>query len=71
MSTEVVFTAPHKDRVEGVVYGTKPYVFNGQLIKNFRVTFEKGRVVDYHAEQGQVLLEIGRASCRERVSSTV
>ena len=34
----------------------RPYVFNGQLIKNFRVTFEKGRVVDYHAEQGQVLL---------------
>ena len=54
--TEEVFTAPHKDRVEGVVYGTKPYVFNGQLIKDFRVTFEKGRVVDYHAEQGQVLL---------------
>ena len=54
--TEEVFTAPHKDRVEGIVYGTKPYVFNGQLIKNFRVTFEKGQVVDYHAEQGQVLL---------------
>ena len=54
--TEEVFTAPHKDRVEGIVYGTKPYVFNGQLIKDFRVTFEKGRVVDYHAEQGQVLL---------------
>ena len=54
--TEEVFTAPHKDRGEGVVYGTKPYVFNGQLIKDFRVTFEKGRVVDYHAEQGQVLL---------------
>ena len=54
--TEEVFTAPHKDKVEGVVYGTKPYVFNGQLIKNFRVTFEKGRVVDYHAEQGQLLL---------------
>ena len=54
--TEEVFTAPHKDRVEGIVYRTKPYVFNGQLIKNFRVTFEKGRVVDYHAEQGQVLL---------------
>ena len=54
--TEEVFTAPHKDKVNGVVYGTKPYVFNGQLIKDFRVTFEKGRVVDYHAEQGQVLL---------------
>mgnify|MGYP002226714200 CR=1 FL=1 len=49
--TEEVFTAPHKDRVEGIVYGTKPYVFNGQLIKNFRVTFEKGQVVDYHASR--------------------
>ena len=56
LDLEEVFTAPHKDKVEGVVYGTKPYVFNGQLIKNFRVTFEKGRVVDYHAEQGQLLL---------------
>lgn len=31
--TEEVFTAPHKDKVDGIVYGTKPYVFNGQLIK--------------------------------------
>ena len=31
--TEEVFTAPHKDKVNGVVYGTKPYVFNGQLIR--------------------------------------
>ena len=31
--TEEVFTAPHKDKVNGIVYGTKPYVFNGQLIK--------------------------------------
>ena len=45
--TEEVFTAPHKDKVEGVVYGTKPYVFNGQLIKNFHVRFEQGRVVEH------------------------
>ena len=38
--TEEVFTAPHKDKVNGVVYGTKPYVFNGQLIKGFHVTFQ-------------------------------
>ncbi len=29
----------HKDKVNGIVYGTKPYVFNGQLIKGFHVTF--------------------------------
>ncbi len=28
--TEEVFTAPHKDKVNGVVYGAKPYVFNGR-----------------------------------------
>ena len=44
--TEEVFTAPHKDKVNGIVYGTKPYVFNGQLIKGFHVTFKDGRVVE-------------------------
>ena len=43
--TEEVFTAPHKEKVNGIVYGTKPYVFNGQLIKGFHVTFKDGRVV--------------------------
>ena len=28
--TEEVFTAPHKDRVEGIVYGTKPAVYKRQ-----------------------------------------
>mgnify|MGYP002742242633 CR=1 FL=1 len=41
--TEEVFTAPHKDKVNGIVYGTKPYVFNGQLIKGFHVTFKDGK----------------------------
>lgn len=54
--TEEVFTAPHKDRVDGVVYGTKPYVFNGQLIKGFRVTFKDGKVIEHGAEQGEELL---------------
>ena len=54
--TEEVFTAPHKDKVDGIVYGTKPYVFNGQLIKNFYVRFEQGRVVEHGAEEGADLL---------------
>ena len=41
--TEEVFTAPHKDKVDGIVYGTKPYVFNGQLIKGFHVTLRMAR----------------------------
>ena len=54
--TEEVFTAPHKDKVNGVVYGTKPYVFNGQLIKGFHVTFKDGRVVEHGADEGAELL---------------
>ena len=54
--TEEVFTAPHKDRVNGIVYGTKPYVFNGQLIKGFHVTFKDGRVVEHGADEGAELL---------------
>ena len=54
--TEEVFTAPHKDRVNGVVYGTKPYVFNGQLIKGFHVTFKDGKVIEHGADQGEELL---------------
>lgn len=54
--TEEVFTAPHKDKVDGIVYGTKPYVFNGQLIKGFHVTFKDGKVIEHGAEEGADLL---------------
>ena len=56
MPTEEIFTAPHKDRVNGIVYGTKPYVYNGNLIDEFVVTFKDGKVIDYDAKQGRDLL---------------
>jgi aminopeptidase len=49
--TEEVFTAPHKDHVDGIVYGTKPYAYNGQLIKGFHVTFKDGKVIEHGAEE--------------------
>ncbi len=54
--TEEVFTAPHRERVNGVVKGTRPYVYNGQLIEGFSVTFKDGVVVDYSAEKNAELL---------------
>ncbi|MEG1049219.1 MAG: aminopeptidase, partial [Oscillospiraceae bacterium] len=42
--------------VNGVVYGTKPYVYNGNLIKDFVVTFKDGKVVDFDAKSGKELL---------------
>jgi len=57
MPTEELFTAPHKDKVNGVVYGTKPYVYNGSLIDEFVLTFKDGKVVDFDAKVGKDLLE--------------
>jgi aminopeptidase len=57
MPTEELFTAPHKDRVNGIVYGTKPYVYNGSLIDEFVLTFKDGKVVDYDAKVGKDLLK--------------
>lgn len=50
--TEEVFTLPIKDSLEGRVTSTKPLNYGGQLIKNFTLVFEKGRVVDFSAEEG-------------------
>ena len=54
--TEEVFTAPHKDKVDGIVYGTKPYAYNGQLIDGFWVRFENGKVVEHGAAKNADLL---------------
>jgi len=54
--TEEVFTAPHRLHVDGVVKATKPYVYNGSLIKDFSVTFKDGKVVAYSAGEGEALL---------------
>ena len=54
--TEEVFTAPHRDKVDGVVRGTKPYVYNGQLIEDFTLWFEGGRAVRCAARVGEAQL---------------
>jgi aminopeptidase len=42
---------PHKYGVNGKVTATFPLGYNGQLIKNFSLTFEDGAVVEYTAEE--------------------
>ncbi len=54
--TEEVFTAPHREHVEGIVFATRPYVYNGQLIEGFHVTFKDGKVVEYGARVNEELL---------------
>ena len=55
--TEEVFTSPDRRTAEGIVYSTKPLSYQGQLIDNFSVRFEKGRAVEVKAEKGQKVLE--------------
>ena len=53
LPTEEVFTAPKRDGVNGVVVATRPLVYQGNLIENFRIEFKDGRVVKYSAERGE------------------
>jgi len=55
--TEEVFTSPKAGDAEGIVYSSKPLSYRGELIENFSVKFEGGRVVEVHAERGEELLK--------------
>ncbi len=54
--TEECFISPMRGKAEGIVYSTKPLSYNGQLIDEFSMHFEGGKVVEAHAEQGEELL---------------
>ncbi|MBE6617866.1 MAG: aminopeptidase [Ruminococcaceae bacterium] len=56
MPTEEIFSAPKKDEVNGVLYASKPLNLRGNIVDGIRLTFEKGRIVDIHADQGEDIL---------------
>ncbi len=55
--TEEVFTSPKAGAVEGIVYSTKPLSYMGELIDEFSLRFEGGRVVEVKAKKGEELLK--------------
>ncbi|MCP1122115.1 aminopeptidase [Bacillus sp. 3103sda1] len=55
--TEEVFTMPLKTGVNGYVTSKKPLVYAGNVIDNFTLTFENGRIVDFKAEVGEETLK--------------
>jgi aminopeptidase len=57
MPTEEVFTVPLKTGVNGTVSSTKPLSYGGNIIDNFTITFENGRIVDVKAEEGEDILK--------------
>ncbi|KGR76695.1 aminopeptidase [Ureibacillus sinduriensis] len=57
MPTEEVFTLPAKYGVNGVVTSTKPLAYQGNIIDQFSLKFEKGKIVEARAEVGNDLLQ--------------
>ena len=55
--TEECFISPMKGEAEGIVYSTKPLSYHGQLIENFWLRFENGKVVESHAQKGDEILK--------------
>ena len=55
--TEEVFTTPKAGSVEGIVYSSRPLSYQGQVIDEFWVKFEGGRVVAVGAKKNQKQLE--------------
>ncbi|WP_412028396.1 aminopeptidase [Deinococcus yunweiensis] len=57
LPTDEVFTAPHRDRVDGWAVASKPLSVRGQLVEGIRVRFEQGRAIEVTATRGQDTLE--------------
>lgn len=65
--TEEIYSMPHKYKVDGIVFSTKPLIHGG-FINEFWLKFENGKVVDFGAENGydhlKKLLETDEGSSR-------
>lgn len=57
MPTEEVFTVPEKTGVNGYVSSTKPLSYGGNIIDDFKITFENGKIVDVTAAEGETVLK--------------
>ncbi|NMJ40745.1 aminopeptidase [Roseomonas sp. JC162] len=55
--TEEVFTTPHAAKTQGTVVATKPLSYQGTLIRDIRVRFEGGVIVEAQASTGQDVLQ--------------
>ncbi|MBM7553948.1 aminopeptidase [Thalassobacillus pellis] len=55
--TEEIFTAPHKNKVNGKLVATKPLIYGGSVVDEFYLVFKDGRITDYYAAKGQGVLK--------------
>jgi aminopeptidase len=52
LPTEEVFTMPHRDRVNGTVSSSRPLVILGNIVDDFVLTFENGKITHVSAKKG-------------------
>lgn len=57
LPTEEVFTMPMKYGVDGVVYSIKPLAYNGKVIEDFVLHFEKGKIIKVKAKINEDILK--------------
>lgn len=57
LPTEEIFTSPLYNKTEGIVYSSKPLLYNNVSIEDFYLEFKDGKVVDIHAKKGEEVLK--------------
>ena len=57
MPTEEIFTTPDRLMTNGIVYSSKPLVYNGYIIEDFNIEFKDGKVINYDAKKGKDILK--------------
>lgn len=52
-----VFTTPNRFGTNGIVYASKPLIYNGAYIDDFYIEFKDGKVINYDAKKGKEALK--------------
>lgn len=61
--TVEVFTSPTNDSANGIVYSGKPLAYQDNIIDEFWIKFENGKVTDFDAKKGKEVLKNIINSC--------
>jgi len=48
-----IYTSPNCYKTEGIVYGSKPIIYNSKIIDKYYFKFEDGKIVDFGSELGE------------------
>lgn len=57
MPSYEIFTTPDYRKTNGIVYSSKPLIYNGVFVDNFYIKFKDGKVIDCGAEVGEDTLK--------------